>query len=50
MGKKVKAEMKKIFEAALSMTVLVNKLFDRKYDNFYTMSCALEEEEPKKRK
>jgi hypothetical protein len=50
MGKKTLTEVKTIFDAASAMTVLVNKVFNRKYKDFYEMHAALEAGESKKRK
>ena len=43
MGKKALADMKTIFDAVSAMTAVVNKVLDKKFDNFYDMKNGLEE-------
>ncbi len=50
MSKKIVAEMKNVYDAASAMTVLVNKEFEMKYDNFYRMQSGMEDELSNKRK
>jgi hypothetical protein len=50
MSKKIVAEMKNVYDAASAMTVLVNKEFETKYDNFYRMRSGMEDELSNKRK
>ncbi len=50
MSKKIVAEMKNVYDAALAMTLLVNKEFETKYDNFYRMRSGMEDELSNKRK
>ena len=42
--------MKNVYDAASAMTVLVNKEFKTKYDNFYRMQSGMEDELSNKRK
>ena len=41
MSKKALANMRSIFDAGSAMTVLMNKVFGRKYENFYEMKSGL---------
>jgi hypothetical protein len=50
MSKKIVAEMKIMYDAASSMTVLVNKEFGKPYTNFYKMHDGMENELSNKRK
>ncbi len=50
MSKKIVAEMKNVYDAASAMTVLVNKEFETKCDNFYRMRSGIEDELSNKRK
>ncbi len=50
MSKKIVAEMKIMYDAALAMTVLVNKEFGMTYTNFYKMRNRMENELSNKKK
>ena len=50
MSKKIVAEMKIMYDAALAMAVLVNKEFGMTYTNFYEMRNGMENELSNKRK
>ncbi len=50
MSKKIVAEMKIMYDAALAMTVLVNKEFRKTYTDFYKMRNGLENKLSNKRK
>ncbi len=50
MSKKIVAEMKIMYDAALAMTVLVNKEFGKAYTNFYKMRNGMENELSNKKK
>ncbi len=50
MSKKIVAEMKNVYDAASAMTVLVNKEFEMKYNNFYRMQSGMEDKLSNKRK
>ncbi len=50
MSKKIVAEMKIMYGAALAMTVLVNKEFGKTYTDFYKMHNGMENELLNKRK
>ena len=50
MSKKIVAEMKIMYDAALAMTVLVNKVFGKTYTNFYKMHNGMKNKLSNKRK
>ena len=43
MGKKALEDMTPIFDAVSAMTVVANKVLDKKFNNFYDMKNGLEE-------
>ena len=43
MGKKALADMTTIFDAVSAMTVVANKVLDKKFDNFYDMKNGFKE-------